>query len=352
MEGPDVELWKQVFQELIQEVKPWHKWTLTVDKDLLPNSLKPGWSQYQQWAFARFQCSLCSRSWSSAQVQVLFHMHKSAGNPRGKVKMRVFAQRCRKCSQSPFEVPKFTEENISRILNNLVFRILKKCYREGFKSVEEIPTIKEISLEGPHDSNNCEACLQGFCARSGLGEAVQSPMSPLLPAISSPALGTAIPTPSPARSGARVYTVKGNATRDTVKGNATGDTVRGNATGDTVRGNATGDTVRGNATGDTVKGNARADTVKANAMANTGKALPQSWYSGSTTATMLPTHWSPRTNTYHHAERRIQVRTWSQLPFSHRTPNLRCWNLNVCCGFLILIIVVVIIIKTLQWIFT
>lgn len=261
-------------------------------------------------------------------------MHKSAGNPRGKVKMRVFAQRCRKCSQSPFEVPKFTEENISRILNNLVFRILKKCYREGFKSVEEIPTIKEISLEGPHDSNNCEACLQGFCARSGLGEAVQSPMSPLLPAISSPALGTAIPTPSPARSGARVYTVKGNATRDTVKGNATGDTVRGNATGDTV------------------KGNARADTVKANAMANTGKALPQSWYSGSTTATMLPTHWSPRTNTYHHAERRIQVRTWSQLPFSHRTPNLRCWNLNVCCGFLILIIVVVIIIKTLQWIFT
>uniref|UniRef100_A0A452Q9A8 3CxxC-type domain-containing protein n=1 Tax=Ursus americanus TaxID=9643 RepID=A0A452Q9A8_URSAM len=202
--GPDVELWKQVFQELIQEVKPWHKWTLTVDKDLLPNSLKPGWSQYQQWAFARFQCSLCSRSWSSAQVQVLFHMHKSAGNPRGKVKMRVFAQRCRKCSQSPFEVPKFTEENISRILNNLVFRILKKCYREGFKSVEEIPTIKEISLEGPHDSNNCEACLQGFCARSGLGEAVQSPMSPLLPAISSPALGTAIPTPSPARKQTRI----------------------------------------------------------------------------------------------------------------------------------------------------
>lgn len=53
MEGPDVELWKQVFQELIQEVKPWHKWTLTVDKDLLPNSLKPGWSQYKHRAFAR-----------------------------------------------------------------------------------------------------------------------------------------------------------------------------------------------------------------------------------------------------------------------------------------------------------
>ena len=51
--GEDVEVWKQVFQELIQELKPWHKWTLTLDKDLLPNTLQPGWSQYQQWAFAR-----------------------------------------------------------------------------------------------------------------------------------------------------------------------------------------------------------------------------------------------------------------------------------------------------------
>uniref|UniRef100_H0XNY4 Receptor transporter protein 3 n=1 Tax=Otolemur garnettii TaxID=30611 RepID=H0XNY4_OTOGA len=159
------EVWKQVFQELIQEVKPWHKWTLTPDKDLLPNALKPGWMQYQHRGFARFQCSSCSRGWASAHVQVLFHVHWSKENSRGRVKMRVFAQRCKRCSQPPFEVPEFTQENISRILNNLVIRILKKCYREGFKSMEEIPTIKDISLEGPHDTNNCEACLQGFCAQ-------------------------------------------------------------------------------------------------------------------------------------------------------------------------------------------
>uniref|UniRef100_A0A8C7BXI6 3CxxC-type domain-containing protein n=1 Tax=Neovison vison TaxID=452646 RepID=A0A8C7BXI6_NEOVI len=203
-----------MFQELIQEVKPWHKWTLTEDKDLLPNSLEPGWSQYQQWAFARFQCSLCSRSWASSQVQVVFHMHKTGGKPRGNVKMRVFAQRCQKCHQSPFEVPEFTKENISRILNNLVFRILKKCYREGFKPMEEIPTIREITLEGPHDSNNCEACLQGFCAQSGFSEAVQSPVSPSLPAISSPPLETTIPMPFPSRSDTTVDTVKGNITAD------------------------------------------------------------------------------------------------------------------------------------------
>uniref|UniRef100_A0A8C8WGA3 Receptor transporter protein 3 n=1 Tax=Panthera leo TaxID=9689 RepID=A0A8C8WGA3_PANLE len=177
--GEDMEVWKQVFQELIQELKPWHKWTLTLDKDL--SSQHPGLI----FCLHRFQCSLCSRRWASSQVQVLFHMHKSKGEPQGQVKMRVFAQRCRKCCQSPFEVPEFTTENISRILNNLVFRILKKCYREGFKSMEELPMIKEISLEGPHDSNNCEACLQGFCAQSGVGPAVQAPVSPALASISS-----------------------------------------------------------------------------------------------------------------------------------------------------------------------
>ncbi|XP_047551651.1 receptor-transporting protein 3 isoform X3 [Lutra lutra] len=258
----DMELWKQVFQELIQEVKPWHKWTLTEDKDLLPNSLEPGWSQYQQWAFARFQCSLCSRSWASSQVQVVFHMRKIGGKPRGNVKMRVFAQRCQKCHQSPFEVPEFTKENISRILNNLVFRILKKCYREGFKSMEEIPTVREIALEGPHDSNNCEACLQGFCAQSGFSEAVQSPVSPSLPAISSPALGTTIPMPFPSRSGTTVDTVKGNITTDAVRGNITADRVRGNITADAVKGSITGDRVRGNITADAVRRNITSDAMK------------------------------------------------------------------------------------------
>uniref|UniRef100_A0A287CT18 3CxxC-type domain-containing protein n=2 Tax=Ictidomys tridecemlineatus TaxID=43179 RepID=A0A287CT18_ICTTR len=75
--GQDIEAWRQVFQMLIQEVKPWHKWTLTADKGLLPNVLQPGWKQYQLWTFARFQCSSCSRSWASAHVQVLFHMHWS-----------------------------------------------------------------------------------------------------------------------------------------------------------------------------------------------------------------------------------------------------------------------------------
>lgn len=49
----DMEEWEQVFQELIREVKPWHKWTLETDTDLLPDVLQQGWSQYQQRTFAR-----------------------------------------------------------------------------------------------------------------------------------------------------------------------------------------------------------------------------------------------------------------------------------------------------------
>ncbi|XP_005383497.1 PREDICTED: receptor-transporting protein 3 [Chinchilla lanigera] len=173
----EAEEWEQVFQELIQEVKPWHKWTLVTDKDLLPNVLQQGWSQFQQRTFARFRCSSCFRSWASAHVQVLFHMHWSGKRCRGQVKMRVFAQRCNRCTQPHFEAPEIMLENIRRTLTNLVFRILKKCYKEGFETMEELPAIKDTSLEGPHDSLNCEACLQGFCAQSG-GSLAPQPSAP------------------------------------------------------------------------------------------------------------------------------------------------------------------------------
>lgn len=205
----DIEVWPRVFQELIQEVKPQHQWTLTLDQSLVPGSLQPGWMQYQQCVFARFQCSGCSRTWASAHVHVLFHMHWSKRKSKGQVKMRVFAQRCQKCSQPPFEFPEFTDENTSRILQNLVFRILKKCYREGFKSMQEIPTVKDSHVEGPHDSDNCEACLQGFCAQRALDRTTQPPVSPSCPTRSLPAPGPPTHKPCPARSSTTVGTVTG-----------------------------------------------------------------------------------------------------------------------------------------------
>ncbi|KAM7336901.1 receptor-transporting protein 3 [Alexandromys fortis] len=180
----DTEVWQQVFQELIQEVKPWHKWTLTPDKDLLPDVLNPGWIQYQQKTFARFICPSCSRSWASGCVLVVFHMRWYKKNSKGHVKMRAFAQRCNRCPEPPFAAPEFSWDNISRILSNLVFRILRKSYGEEFKEMAEIPLLGDRGLEGPHDSNNCEACLQGFCVQSSSGLASKPPACPLSPASS------------------------------------------------------------------------------------------------------------------------------------------------------------------------
>ncbi|XP_050996353.1 receptor-transporting protein 3 [Acomys russatus] len=177
----DIEIWQHVFQELIQEVKPWHKWTLTPDKDLSPSVLKQGWTQYQQKAFARFHCPTCCRSWASGRVLVVFHMQWCEKKGKGYVRMRAFAQRCSRCPEPPFAAPEFTWDNISRILNNLIFRILKKCYKEEFKQMDDVPLLGDTSLEGPHDSNNCEACLQGFCAQSGLGPTSKPPAPTLSP---------------------------------------------------------------------------------------------------------------------------------------------------------------------------
>lgn len=288
--GQDRKMWQKTFQELIQEVKPSDQWTLTLDKNLVPNTLQPEWTQYQQWVFARFTCSWCSRSWASAKVQVLFHMHWNKWDSQGQVKMRIFTQRCNKCSQPPFEVPEFTEENISRILNNLVFRILKKCYKEGFKSMEEIPTIKDIALEGPHDTDNCEACLRGFCAQSGLNQAKPSPMSPSLSTISSPTFGIPTYKPSPTKSSTIVDAV----------------------------------------TGDTTE--------------KKGKVLPNPWFS------TPPRAERPRVNTNYQEENIIQVPSLSESMYSHAAEDRRCCSLKICCCSVILILiivaVVVIVVKT------
>lgn len=49
----EMEEWWQTFQELIEEEKPRHRWTLTRDRNITPDLLQPNWKQYQQQVFAR-----------------------------------------------------------------------------------------------------------------------------------------------------------------------------------------------------------------------------------------------------------------------------------------------------------
>nr|XP_023403892.1 receptor-transporting protein 3 [Loxodonta africana] len=360
------EVWKQVFQELMQEVKPWHTWTLKLDKDLLPNILKPGWVQYQQWTFARFQCSSCSRSWASAQIQVLFHMHWSKGESKGQVKMRVFAQRCQKCYQPPFEVPQFTQENISRILNNLVLRILKKCYREGFKLVEVIPTIKDISLKGPHDSDNCEACLQGFCAQGRLDPVPQSLVPPPLLVPSKDAKGPKVtattiniscskPPPkvdkflgptvcpklpnSPKAASATSAPKASNISRPSTASRFPILQVSPTASTPKIATQMPSPTNR-STSGDAEAGEAGLKE---------GKELSRLlWFSGLLQATNLPTSWSPRANTSYQVETRIPFSPSGEDSYSYpsQNPMHRKFSISCYCCFIFIVVVVIVIIIT------
>lgn len=107
----------------------------------------------------RFQCSQCLHKWSSAKVHILFHMR------RGKVRMRIFRQSCRRCPSAPLEEPSFSQENMERILHNLVLQILKDFYNMPVQPSELLEVVVDTVPAGPHDSSRCEGCRLGFCTK-------------------------------------------------------------------------------------------------------------------------------------------------------------------------------------------
>lgn len=174
----DFSTWEQTFQELIQKEKPGAKWTLHLDKNIVPDGVALGWRQHQQTALGRFQCSRCYRRWTSAQIKILCHMNQDVWRSQGRVLMRIFGQSCQKCSESQFENPEFSTESIKRILNNLVNYILQRYYgHRKIASILNVP-LDETSLDGPHDTLNCEACSLSPYGRCALAHKVRPPRSP------------------------------------------------------------------------------------------------------------------------------------------------------------------------------
>uniref|UniRef100_A0A8C3SX08 3CxxC-type domain-containing protein n=1 Tax=Chelydra serpentina TaxID=8475 RepID=A0A8C3SX08_CHESE len=157
-------IWQKIFSQKIGQMKPGDMWTLKVDYNLQSNDLEPGWKQFlQRHAFARFQCSQCWHAWHSAQVNVLFHMHLDRKQRRGQVKMKLFRQECKKCLVPKLELPEFSQENVERVLENLMLKLRGKCYREAINPKELSKIIVEAQIMGPHDSSHCEACRLGIC---------------------------------------------------------------------------------------------------------------------------------------------------------------------------------------------
>ncbi|XP_062439027.1 LOW QUALITY PROTEIN: receptor-transporting protein 3-like [Rhea pennata] len=105
-------------------------WILQEDNTIQVNVLKPHWKEFLQChAFGKFQCSQCWHMWSPANVHILFHKHWSQRRCWGAVQMRTaFRQACRQCPDPQLEEPDFSQENMARILDNLVLKILQECY--------------------------------------------------------------------------------------------------------------------------------------------------------------------------------------------------------------------------------
>lgn len=157
--------------------------------------------------------------------------------------------------------------------------------------MKELRTVKDNYVEGPHDIHNCEACLQGFCAQSGLGLTTQPPVSLTLPVISLPTpVRTPMHKPSPTKSSTTAGTVTGGA------------------------------------------------SVKEREVA------PNPWFPKPTQAASL------RANTNYHGETRIQVPCSSENFYSHTAQNPTRRNVGIGCCLIILILiivmVVVIVVKT------
>nr|XP_006112435.1 receptor-transporting protein 3-like isoform X1 [Pelodiscus sinensis] len=177
-----MELWKQIFARKIEQMKPGDRWTLKEDYNLQSNDLDPGWKQFlQQHAFARFQCSQCWHAWQSAQVNILFHMHLDRRQSRGWVRMRIFRQECKKCLLPKLEQPEFSQEHVTRVVENLVLKISGKCYRDAIHPKELSKIIVEDQTTGPHDSAHCEACRLGICF---VKNEAQAPTKPFFRAVS------------------------------------------------------------------------------------------------------------------------------------------------------------------------
>ncbi|XP_018117940.1 receptor-transporting protein 3 [Xenopus laevis] len=155
-----VEIWRDVFQDRIEELLVPHVWNLTVDTSL---QKQPGWLQYTQCTFGRFRCSLCTRWWNSAEIHVLFLMKLDRTMRRGTVNMRIFRQECKKCTSAVMEKPEISLENITIIIGNLVKRIQSKFYSLNIRNEDAKPAVYSERREGPHNKEHCEACKQNVC---------------------------------------------------------------------------------------------------------------------------------------------------------------------------------------------
>ncbi|XP_056419193.1 receptor-transporting protein 3-like [Hyla sarda] len=137
------------------------QFSYSLEDNLTEEQKKKGWKISQTTKFACFTCSKCSHFWNSSRVSLIFHY--SLGKTKtGTVLLRPFGQMCRQCDYDNFINPKFKEENVKVILENLILKIRKNCYREKIDSDIQDRKYPKIRTK-PHEKDLCEDCIEGVC---------------------------------------------------------------------------------------------------------------------------------------------------------------------------------------------
>ncbi|KAG9266895.1 receptor-transporting protein 3-like [Astyanax mexicanus] len=155
------EQWSTIFRNHAAGLRG-DQWTLELDDSIKPGQQGYGWNQYIQSAFADFDCSMCSHRWSSGRVQVVFHFTLNSSLHRGTVKVRRFRQECRDCGEEQMEEPSFSSQNIDVMLEKLMKKIKIRFYGENPPDSKR-DFYFDGRIEGPHESDHCEACKSGIC---------------------------------------------------------------------------------------------------------------------------------------------------------------------------------------------
>ncbi|XP_030646981.1 receptor-transporting protein 3-like [Chanos chanos] len=154
--------WRNIFLEKTREHFQ-DQWSLTFDDNIEEiQQGSGGWYQYIRGSFARFTCSLCKRSWPSKKVLVIFHFTLFHERSEGKVKVRRYRQKCRRCLQAQMEEPLFTGENIKVLVDKIIEKIRMRCYNENIGKQNRFSQFHG-RVNGPHERAHCEACLKGIC---------------------------------------------------------------------------------------------------------------------------------------------------------------------------------------------
>lgn len=90
-------------------------------------------------------------------------MHLDRKQRRGRVRVRLFRQECKRCLVPQLEPPEFSQEDVEKVLDNLMLKIRGKCYREPINPNDLSKIVVEDQTTGPHESARCEACRLGIC---------------------------------------------------------------------------------------------------------------------------------------------------------------------------------------------